>query len=141
MPEGVMVDSLNRAVFQPMWGTAFVASSKRSMGSGMIPRPLMEGASVEDAKRTCKPMHMPKYGFPDSIYRRSGSNSPRAARCSIAVWNAPTPGKMSFYTHKCLIMVITCERSIWLTDARSKSEADSIHSKPYPSFLSEFARL
>ena len=77
-----------------MWGTDLSELSNRSIGYGIIPNPFVPGDSVEDSKRTCSPMHIPKYGFPDRMYSRRGSRRPRERRCSIAVWNAPTPGKI-----------------------------------------------
>ena len=67
---------------------------KRPMSLGMMPRPLDEGDSRDERKRTCMPMQMPKYGFPDAMYSRRGSKRPRDTKPSMALPNAPTPGKM-----------------------------------------------
>ena len=88
-----LVQDLDR--IPPDVGNGFISElSNFPIGYGMTPNPFVPGDSVEDSKRICIPMHIPKYGFPDRMYSRSGSRKPRERRCSIAVWNAPTPGKI-----------------------------------------------
>jgi hypothetical protein len=50
-----------------MCGTDLVDESNFDMGKGITPRPVAEGLSAEDVKRTCIPMQIPKYGRPEAM--------------------------------------------------------------------------
>jgi hypothetical protein len=75
----------------------FVPVQMRHMFSGVVeeinrgvddPRRSMDGDSVDEAKRTCIPMRMPKYGRPDRMYVCRGSNSVFIVRFRIMVSKA-----------------------------------------------------
>lgn len=67
------------------------------IGYGTTPSPCASGDSVEEEKRTCIPIHIPKYGLPEEMYRRRGLRRSDVRRELVAWPNEPTPGKINFY--------------------------------------------
>lgn len=52
------------------------------------------GLSSLDSNRICRPMQMPRKGFPERRYFRRGSIKPLESKARIACPKAPTPGKI-----------------------------------------------
>jgi hypothetical protein len=86
-----------------MHGTLFssppaVVGVKRWRVLGIRPRPTTSKASVEPAKRACRPTQMPKKGLPAAMCLWIAGRKPEAARLERQWPKWPTPGKMSFWT-------------------------------------------
>lgn len=56
-----------------MQGTGLSDEEKWERVSGMRDNPGTEGASVDPAKRACRPTHMPKKGLPEAMCCLRGS--------------------------------------------------------------------